>query len=103
MLPYGITVPFRCDAISNPCHFAILRDGRERQYFTIAAGTTRNVEHVMPGVDSYSVIVWGPGDIYASDANLPPDGWEDGCTPESERRPGVEWCKRATIDASGNN
>ena len=58
----GVSVPFWCDAISNPCHFSILREGRERQYFTLQAGAFRNVERVMPGVDLYSVIVWGPGD-----------------------------------------
>ena len=102
-IPHGVSVPFGCDAISNPCHFSIFREGRERRYFTLQAGTFRNVERVMPGVDSYSVIVWGPGDNYASDADLPPDGWEDGCTPESQRRSGVEWCKRAIINARYNN
>ena len=99
----GVSVPFWCDAISNPCHFSIFREGRERRYFTLQAGAFRNVERVMPGVDSYSVIVWGPGANYASDADLPPDGWEDGCTPESQRRSGVEWCKRAIINARYNN
>ena len=108
VIPYGVTVPFGCDAISpDRCFFSILREGRERQYFTMESGDRRNVEHVMPGVDSYAVIVMGP--VRRADTipgTRPPDGWEDDlCTTVEERTTpvGVDWCKRATINARYNN
>ena len=108
VIPYGVTVPFGCDAISpDRCFFSILREGRERQYFTMESGDRRNVEHVMPGVDSYAVIVMGP--VRRADTipgTRPPGGWEDDlCTTEEERTTpvGVDWCKRATINARYNN
>ena len=107
-IPHGVSVSFGCEAVSpDRCFFSILREGRERQYFTLESGDRMNVEHVMPGVDSYAVIVMGP--VRRADTipgTRPPDGWEDDlCTTEEERTTpvGEDWCKRATINARYNN